>query len=110
MKHLVLQALGSLADWFVAALALAGIGGGGILGVGAKVNRRTKDNEDRSKRNKRILEGDPDNPQHDGLLSTTQETRQRVEDVEHKIDELGRKMDEQHSDLLDRLDERDGGD
>lgn len=105
MKHLLLQAIGSAADWVIAAFALLGIGGGGILGVGAKVNQRTKDNEERSKRNARWITGDDEDPNHEGLLSMAQETRQRVIDTEHKIDQLDRKMDEQHADLMERFEE-----
>lgn len=100
------QAAGSLADWTLAMLALLGIGGGGgILGVGAKVNQRTKENAERSKQNKQWITGDDEDPENDGLLTMASETRQRVGDVEHKIDRLDRRMQEQHEELMDRFED-----
>lgn len=83
-------ALGSLAEWVLAAVATLG----GLAGV-------VKRNRDRSITNKRQLRGDPDDPNTDGVLQIAHENGQ-------KLDALEAKMEGQHDELMERMDDLHG--
>jgi TolA-binding protein len=82
-----------LSDWIVAALALlsaAGVPVGVITG-----------NRKRSKKNQRQLQGDPDNPNHEGVLDISKENAEKLDEQGEKIDELDSKVER----VLDRVEE-----
>lgn len=81
----------TLSDW---ALELYSLAGTVVLAAGGFVGRNHK----RSKKNERRLEGDPDDPNHEGLLEIADDTR-------NKVDQLEDKMDEQHERLVRRVEE-----
>lgn len=83
-----------LAEWWHAISAT----GTGLLGLATYGKRRLDRVDERSKQNQRQLQGDPDDPNTEGALQMIKETRERVEHLDEK-------MDEQHSEVLDRVDD-----
>lgn len=101
-----------LSDWLM--WLLGGIGsaltllGGPLLAT----HNRSKDNRDRlddiepvaedaeelARANRRILAGEDDDPNHDGILEI-------VSDNNEQIRQLEERMEEQHEKVLDRLEE-----
>lgn len=76
-----------LSDWAVAIFG-AITGAVGIIGG----------NYRRSKQNQRRLEGDDADPNNDGVLQVSKRNGE-------KIDRLEEKMDDQHSEVLDRVED-----
>ena len=80
-----------VSDW---TLAILGVLGTGVLGLVGIVSR----NHFRSKQNERRLVGDPDDPNHDGVLQISRSNGE-------KIDKLEDTLREHHSDFMQRVEE-----
>lgn len=83
--------LNAVSDWLLAILATVGTGLFGGAGI-------VKRNHDRSTRNERYLTGDDDDPNSMGVLQISKRNGE-------KIDNLERKMEEQHEVVLERVEE-----
>lgn len=64
-----------------------------------------KRNRDRSKKNQRQLQGDPNDPNTEGVLQIAADTRERIAVVEEKVDDYRREMRHEHEAVMDRLDD-----
>ena len=94
-----LSSLAELAsDWILAALGVAGTG---LTILGGLV----KGNYSRSTKNERRLEGDPDDPNYDGVMEIAKRNGELSEENGEKIDQLEEHMNEQHEELVDRIDD-----
>lgn len=116
-----------LSDWALAVAGTAGtiaLGGGKAIhgnhrrskqnGERSKENeQRSKQNERRSKKNERYLEG-TDDPNHDGINETVNETRERLENFESEFQEFRRETKREHAEVMRRMEglseQIDGGD
>lgn len=72
--------------------------GGTMLTILAIPAKFVRGNHQRSKQNKRQLQGDPDDPNAEGVLQIANETREQVEHLDEK-------MDQQHEAVLERVED-----
>jgi hypothetical protein len=93
------ELLKPIAD-YLSALALALTTG--IVGAG----KRTRD---RSLQNKRQLQGDPDDPNAEGVLEIAKRTEDRVEALDDDVDDLKRMVTDVHEDVINGNDYRRNG-
>lgn len=75
--------------------------------VGLPVGKVVKDNRQRSRRNQRLLEGDPQDPNSEGVLQIAYDTRGRVASLDEKVDDVRREIRREHETVMDRLDRMD---
>lgn len=87
-------------EWLLAAVSVIG---GGVLSLTGLVRNADK----RSKRNERRLEGDPENPNHDGVMALVRENKDVSEKNGRKIDHLEDRIEDQHRAVLDRIEDLD---
>lgn len=80
--------LESLWQWFLGGLSTIVVGVGGVV----------KKNRDRSLQNRRQLQGDPDDPNAEGVLDIAHETREKVDNMEAR-------MEREHREVMSKLDE-----
>lgn len=85
---------------FTSDLVLWGAGLLGITGGGGGAIAYIKRIDSRSKRNKRKLDGDPNDPNHEGVLQIAYDARETVHRVEEDVERLERKMDSQHEQVI----------
>lgn len=71
---------------------------GGLSGAVAAVGGVVYSNRERSKQNKRQLQGDPDDPNAEGVLEIAHETRD-------KVDRLEERMQAEHREVMSKLDD-----
>lgn len=86
----LLDSLGEWLMWVGGALAA-------VLTTGGTVVKR---NRDRSRKNERQLEGDPNDPNVEGVLEIAYDTRERLEDFRSETRR-------EHKQVMDRLEELD---
>lgn len=89
--------LGDFAMWLLGGAASV------LTAIGVPVGKVIKDNRRRSLSNQRQLEGDPENPNAEGVLEIAHETRRRVEAVETNLEEFRRDDERKHEEVMDRL-------
>lgn len=65
---------------------------------------------DRSIRNQRQLQGDPDNPNAEGVLQISHDNRERLARLEQKMDSFRTEMQREHEAVMERLNELDDDD
>lgn len=83
-----------LSELFAAgASALAGLGGA-VFG-----------NHRRSKKNERQLEGDPGDPNTEGVLTIAKETREKVDRIDRQFDEFREETRRDHGEVMDRIED-----
>ena len=78
-------------DWI---LAFLGAVGSGVLALGGY----TRSIDSRSRKNERRLEGDPDDPNHEGALNILADTREELQ-------EFREETREDHREVMDRIDD-----
>lgn len=93
----------ALAEWVMWALG----GLAALLTVPLAVIKR---NRDRSVNNKRQLEGDPNDPNAEGVLEIAHQTREHVEFLDEKMDDFRRETHREHQAVMDRLESLNGQD
>lgn len=94
--------LATFSDWLMWAV------GGLLTFVGLPTGKVITDNRARSKANKRTLEGDPNDPNNEGINEIVADTRQRVGVLEEKLDTARRERKHEHEAVMGRIDDLDG--
>lgn len=74
-----------------------------FAGVIATIGGVVGTNHKRSKSNKRKLDGDPDDPNQEGVLEIAHETREHVEELDVRIQQMRRETRHEHEEVMDRL-------
>lgn len=95
----ILQAVGDWIMWAIGAL---------LTFIGVPVGGVIKRNRDRTLQNKRQLQGDPDDPNSEGVLEIANDTREKVDSLERKVAENRREMREEHQAVMAQLEEIQG--
>lgn len=85
-----------LSDWLLWLL-------GGVAALLSPALGVVKRNRDRTLQNKRQLQGDPDDPNADGVLQIANDTRARVDEVDRKLDDFRRETKREHERVMARL-------
>ena len=89
-----------LSDWLMWAL-------GGLAAVLTPLGGFVKKNRDRSMQNQRQLQGDPSDPNAEGVLQIARDTQVRVGKLEEKLDRARRERKDEHEAVMDRINEID---
>lgn len=95
---MMLDALAAIAKWVNDWLLAIGTG---VVGLGSLAAGVMIGNLRRSKRNERRLEGDPDDPNNEGLMDVAHETREELEEFRREAKKDHEEVREMIEDLAD---------
>jgi len=81
-----------VSDWVFSVLALLGVGGGGAAGYLRSVKKNTENIREIAEENQRRLEGDPENPNDEGLMDIAYDTRTELHEFRDEAQENHRQV------------------
>lgn len=90
-----------ISDWAYHALVAIGLAVSGLVGA---VTRNTK----RSKQNARQLQGDPKDPNTDGVLQIAAETREDLNEFYNEFEDFTQETKQDHQRVIRKLEEMNG--